>query len=163
MTLQLWKKETRTRNLVNKQCGVLQPKRLLTSRGVHSLFTRATCQSTCVYSCNKRRHSSIRLKSFDKNKKLETLVHSKDWNLAIIFENTACKTPQQISFAELVFTVILAKTWGMMNVAQITKSKQAFQTVEWISNNSHSIEQSNSSDVEWKDIDSLWAFWTQYP
>ena len=58
-----------------------------------------------------------------KNKKLVTLAQSKDWKLKAIFENTAWKTPQQNSYAELAFMVIATKTRAMMNVAQIPKSK----------------------------------------
>jgi hypothetical protein len=39
------------------------------------------------------------------------------------FENTAPKTPQQNSYAELAFTVIASKTRVVMNVAQIPKSE----------------------------------------
>ena len=38
-----------------------------------------------------------------KNKKLVTLAHSQEWKLETIFENNACKTPQQNSYAELAF------------------------------------------------------------
>jgi hypothetical protein len=40
-----------------------------------------------------------------------------------IFENTACKTPQQNSYAELIFMVIESKTRAVMNAAQIPKSE----------------------------------------
>ncbi len=53
-----------------------------------------------------------------------TVAHSQDWKLATIFENTACKTPQQNSYVELVFTVIAAKARAVVNVAQIPKSEQ---------------------------------------
>ena len=59
-----------------------------------------------------------------KNKKIITLAHSKDWKHDTVFENTACKTPQQNSYAELVFTVIAAKARAMMNAAQIPKDKR---------------------------------------
>jgi len=39
------------------------------------------------------------------------------------FENTARKTPQQNSYAELAFMVIAAMTRAVMNAAQIPKSK----------------------------------------
>jgi hypothetical protein len=58
------------------------------------------------------------------NKKLVTLAQSKDWKLEAIFENTAWKTPQQNSYAELAFTVSAAKTQAVMNVAQIPKREQ---------------------------------------
>ncbi len=58
-----------------------------------------------------------------KNKNLVTLAHSQDWKLDTIFENTARKTPQQNSYAELAFTVIAAKTRAVMNTAQIRKSE----------------------------------------
>ncbi len=58
-----------------------------------------------------------------KTKKLVTLAHSQDWMLKTIFENTARKTPQQNSYAELAFTVIAAKTRAVMNVVQIPKSE----------------------------------------
>ena len=41
-----------------------------------------------------------------KNKKLVTLAQLKDWKPKTIFENTARKTRQQKSYAELAFTVI---------------------------------------------------------
>jgi hypothetical protein len=66
----------------------------------------------------------IRQDNASKNKKLITLAHSQDWKLDTIFENTACKTPQQNSYAELAFTVIAAKTRAVMNAAQIPKSKR---------------------------------------
>jgi hypothetical protein len=48
----------------------------------------------------------IRQDNAGKNKKLVTLAHLQDWKLKTIFENTACKTPQQDSYAELAFMVI---------------------------------------------------------
>ena len=53
-----------------------------------------------------------------------TVAHTQDWKLATIFENTACKTPQQNSYVELVFTVIAAKTRVVVNVVQIPKSER---------------------------------------
>ena len=53
-----------------------------------------------------------------------TLAQSKDWKLEAIFENTARKTPQQNSYAELAFTVIAAKTRAIMNAAQIPKGER---------------------------------------
>jgi hypothetical protein len=41
-----------------------------------------------------------------KNKQLITLAHSKDWKHGTTFENTARKTPQKKSYAELVVVVI---------------------------------------------------------
>jgi len=64
----------------------------------------------------------IRQDNASKNKKLVTLAHSKEWKLETIFENTACKTPQQNSYVELAFTVIALKTRAVMNAAQIPKS-----------------------------------------
>jgi hypothetical protein len=55
---------------------------------------------------------------------LVTLAQSQDWKLETIFKNTARKTPQQNSYAELAFTVIAMKTRAVMNAAQIPKSKQ---------------------------------------
>jgi hypothetical protein len=52
------------------------------------------------------------------------LAQSQDWKLETIFENTARKTPQQNSYAELAFTMIGAKTRAVMNAVQITKSEQ---------------------------------------
>jgi hypothetical protein len=46
-----------------------------------------------------------------------TLAYLHDWKLAAIFKNTACKTPQQNSYAELAFTVIAATTRAVMNAA----------------------------------------------
>ncbi len=65
----------------------------------------------------------IRQDNAIKNKRLVTLAHLQDWKLKTIFENTACKTPQQNSYTELAFTVIVAKTRAVMNAAQIPKSK----------------------------------------
>ncbi len=56
------------------------------------------------------------------NKKLVPLAHSQEWKLETIFENTACKIPQQNSYAELAFMVIVSKTRAM--------KKQAFRIVE---------------------------------
>jgi hypothetical protein len=67
--------------------------------------------------------SIIRQDNASKNKKLVTLAHSQEWKLETIFENTARKTPQQNSCAELAFTVIASKTRAVMN-------EQAFQIVE---------------------------------
>ena len=58
-----------------------------------------------------------------KNMKLVTLAHSQEWKLESIFENSACKTPQQNFYAELAFTVIASKTTAVMNAVQIPKSK----------------------------------------
>jgi hypothetical protein len=67
----------------------------------------------------------IRQDNAGENKKLVTLAHSQEcWKLATIFENTACKTSQQNSFAELTFTVIASKMRAVMNAAQIPKSKR---------------------------------------
>jgi hypothetical protein len=66
----------------------------------------------------------IRQNNAGKNKKLVTLAQSQDWKLETIFENTACKTPQQNSYVKLAFTVIAAKTRAVMNAAQIPKSEQ---------------------------------------
>ncbi len=63
--------------------------------------------------------SIIRQDNAGENKKLITLAHSQEWELATIFENTACKTPQQNSLAENAFTVIALKTRAVMNAAQI--------------------------------------------
>jgi len=46
----------------------------------------------------------IRQDNTGKNKKLVTLAHSKEWKLETNFKNTARKTPQQNSYAELAFT-----------------------------------------------------------
>ncbi len=68
--------------------------------------------------------SIIRQDNASKNKKLVTLAQSQDWKLETIFKNTALKTPQQNSYAELAFMVIAAKTRSVMNAAQIPKSKR---------------------------------------
>jgi hypothetical protein len=57
------------------------------------------------------------------NKKLVTLAHSKDWKHKTIFENMACKTPQQNSYAELAFTVLAAKARAMISAAQVPKDE----------------------------------------
>jgi hypothetical protein len=66
----------------------------------------------------------IRQDNAGKNKKLVMLAHSQEWKLETNFENTAHKTPQQNSYAELAFTVIALKTRVMMNAAQIPKSER---------------------------------------
>jgi len=66
----------------------------------------------------------IRQDNAGENKKLVTLAHSKEWKLETIFENTARKTPQQNSYAELVFTVIASKTRAVMNAAQIPNNER---------------------------------------
>jgi hypothetical protein len=53
-----------------------------------------------------------------------TLAQLKDWKLESIFENTARNTPQQNSYAELAFTVIVSKARAIMNVAQIPKGER---------------------------------------
>ena len=68
--------------------------------------------------------SIIRQDNAGENKKLVTLAHSKEWKLETNFENTAWKTPQQNSYAELAFTVIAAKMRAVMNAAQIPKSER---------------------------------------
>ena len=54
-----------------------------------------------------------------------TLAQSKDRKLEAIFENTAQKTPQKNSYAELAFTVIAMKTLAIMNVAQNQKASNS--------------------------------------
>ena len=66
----------------------------------------------------------IRQDNAGENKKLVTLAQSKDWKLEASFENTARNTPQQNSYAELAFMVIVAKTRAIMNAAQLPKSEQ---------------------------------------
>jgi hypothetical protein len=65
----------------------------------------------------------IRQDNACENKKLMTLAHSKDWKHETIFENTACKTPQQNSYAELAFTVLEAKARAMLSAAQVPKDE----------------------------------------
>jgi hypothetical protein len=81
----------------------------------------------CVFMQQEKLHrhpiSIIRQDNAGKNKKLITLAHSQEWKLGTTFENTACKTPQQNTYAELAFTVIALKTRAMMNVAQIPKTE----------------------------------------
>ena len=81
----------------------------------------------CVFMQQEKSHghpiSIIRQDNASKNKKLVTLAHSQEWKLETMFENTACKTPQQNSYAELTFTVIASKTRAMINAAQIPKSE----------------------------------------
>jgi hypothetical protein len=83
---------------------------------------------------------------------LVTLARSQDWKLAIIFENTARKSPQQNSYAELAFKVIEAKTRAVMNAAQIPKSEK-FKMWSEAALDSHSVGQSNTSNVEWSHQD----------
>jgi hypothetical protein len=58
-----------------------------------------------------------------KTKKLVTLAHLKDWKHETFFENMACKTPQQNSYAELAFKVLAAKTRAMLRAAQVPKDE----------------------------------------
>jgi hypothetical protein len=46
-----------------------------------------------------------------------------DWKHDTIFENTACKTPQQNSYAELAFMVLAAKARALLNAAQVPKDE----------------------------------------
>ena len=65
----------------------------------------------------------IRQDNAGKNKKLILLAHSKEWKHDTIFKNTARKTPQQNSLAELAFTVLLAKARAMLSVAQVPQDE----------------------------------------
>jgi hypothetical protein len=58
-----------------------------------------------------------------KIKKLVTLAHLKDWKHETILENMARKTPQQNSYAELAFTVLVAKARAMLSAAQVPKDE----------------------------------------
>ncbi len=58
-----------------------------------------------------------------KNKKLMTLARSKDWKHETIFKNTPRKTPQQILYTDLAFTVLVAKTRAMLSAAQALKEQ----------------------------------------
>ncbi len=78
---------------------------------MHFYATREVARTSDLY------HSA------GENKKLVTLAHSQEWKLSAIFENTARKTPQQISYVELAFTTIAAKTRAVMNAAQVPKRK----------------------------------------
>ena len=123
----------RTRSLAERQFGISRLKRLSTSSKAHFLFTKVTCQQTCVHSCNKKRHVGIQLRSFDKI--LPSKTHSKDWKHKTVFENTVCKTLQQNSYAELAFMVIAAKPRVVMNAVQIPKDehlKMCSETVKTV-------------------------------
>ena len=61
---------------------------------------------------------------FRQEQKLVTLAHLQEWKLDTNFENTACKTPQKNSYAELAFTLIASKSRAVMNAAQILKSER---------------------------------------
>jgi hypothetical protein len=65
----------------------------------------------------------IRQDNAGENKKLVTLAHSKDWKHETIFKNTARKTPQHNSYAELAFTVLAAKARAMLSAAQVPKDE----------------------------------------
>ncbi len=84
--------------------------------------SKSECQQTCVNSCYMRKHMDIQL-FLTIHKKMITLAHLIDLKHETIFENTACKTPQQNSYAESAFTMIVAKTRAVMNAAQIPKNK----------------------------------------
>jgi hypothetical protein len=89
-------------------------------------------EHVCNHATRDGTHASndiIQQDNTSKNKKLVTMAHLQDWKLKIVFENTARKNPQQKSYAALAFTVIVAKTRAVMNVAQIPK-KQVLQIVE---------------------------------
>ena len=84
-------------------------------------------KNMCVFIQQEKLHGYpiliIRQDNTGENKKLVMLAHSQEWKLETIFDNTACKTPQQNSYAKLAFTVIASKTRAMMNAAQIPKSE----------------------------------------
>jgi hypothetical protein len=65
----------------------------------------------------------IRQDNVGENKKFVTLAHSKDWKHETIFENMAHKTPQQNSYAELAFMVLVAKARAMLSAAQVPKDE----------------------------------------
>jgi hypothetical protein len=48
----------------------------------------------------------------------------KDWKHETIFKTTACKTPQQNSYAELAFMVLAAKVRAMLSAAQVPKDER---------------------------------------
>ncbi len=66
----------------------------------------------------------IREDNAGENKELVTLAHSKDWKHETIFENMARKTPQQNSYAELAFMVLVAKARAMLSAAHVPKDKR---------------------------------------
>jgi hypothetical protein len=66
----------------------------------------------------------IRQDNVGENKKLVTLAHLKDWKHETIFENTARKTPQQNSYAELAFMVLAAKARALLSAAQVPKDER---------------------------------------
>ncbi len=63
----------------------------------------------------------VRQDNAGENKKLIKLAHSKDWKHETTFENTARKTPQQNSLAELAFTVLSVKARAMLSAAQVPR------------------------------------------
>jgi hypothetical protein len=52
------------------------------------------------------------------------LAYLKDWKCETIFKNTARKTPQQNSYAELAFMVLAAKARAMLSAAQVLKGER---------------------------------------
>ncbi len=65
----------------------------------------------------------IRQDNAGKSKKLVILAHSKGWKHETIFENTARKTPQLNSSAELACTILAAKARAMLSIAQVLKDE----------------------------------------
>jgi hypothetical protein len=81
----------------------------------------------CIHATKKGARHPIEIIQQDnagKNKKLITLVHSKDWKHEPFLRTLVVKTPQQNSYAELALTVIAAKARAVMNTAQIPKDKR---------------------------------------
>ncbi len=76
-----------------------------------------------------------------------------DWKPETMFENAACTTPQQKSYAELLFMVIAAKTKAVMNVAQIPKNKR-FKL--WIEAAKTATALDNLIPVKWKGETKTW-------
>jgi hypothetical protein len=59
-----------------------------------------------------------------KNIKLVKTAKGKDWKLDFIVEYTACKTPQQNSHAETLFTIIAAQARCMLIAAQVPNNER---------------------------------------
>ncbi len=73
-------KMRKTSRSVERRCGTSQPKRQLTSREVNSSWQKATCQRTCVCSCNKRSRAGIQSRSSDRT----TSARTRSWSRWLI-------------------------------------------------------------------------------
>ena len=136
----------------------LQVKHILCSQKWHA------DKHVCIHATKKGARHPIEIIQQDnagKNKKLITLVHSKDWKHEPFLRTLIVKTPQQNSYAELAYSDCGKGESG--DEYGTNTQGQAFQIVGWNSEDSPSVGQSNSCDLEGRDQDLIWACWTQNP